>query len=267
MDWLQLLDTSRVLVFSLVLTRVSGLVVTAPVFGEGSMPVRVRALLAFSLALLIMPSQWCLDVTEPPNLVMYAIYIGAELIIGMSLGVGLRIFFSGAYLAGGLVGRIGGLMVADIFDPSTGMNIPIFSRFLYMLTLSVYLIIGGHRVLMAGLLDTFVTIPPGAVAIPTTIGKAFLSILSMSFQLGVRAAGPATVALLLATLVMGLMGRAVPQLNIMSLGFGLNTMILCVMMTMTLGAAIYCFQHQIGDAMELMCDALHAPLRNEYFAW
>jgi flagellar biosynthetic protein FliR len=120
---------------------------------------------------------------------------------------------------------------------------------------------------MAGLLDTFVSVPPGAVAIPTTMGKAFLTILSMSFQLGVRAAGPAVVALLLSTLVMGLMGRAVPQLNIMSLGFGLNTMILCLMMTMTLGAAVYCFQNQIQDAMEHMCDALHTPLRNEYFSW
>ena len=161
MDWYYLVDTSRVLVFTLVLTRVSGIVIMSPVFGGSEIPMQVRALLAFSLAILIMPSQWTVDIGEPRTVAAYAILLAAELGIGLSLGLGINIFFTGVSLAGEVVGSLGGLHAANIFDPTTGEQSPLLSPMLHYLAVAVFAAIGGLRVLLAALLDTFQTLPIG----------------------------------------------------------------------------------------------------------
>ena len=65
MDWLRQLDVDKFLLFTLVLTRVSGLTMTAPIYGSKDIPMQVRALLAFALALLIMPTQWHVAIAHP----------------------------------------------------------------------------------------------------------------------------------------------------------------------------------------------------------
>ncbi len=262
MDWLTQLDTGRFLVFTLVLVRVSGLVVTAPIYGGTEVPARVRALLAFSLAVLIFPSQWSATAPDPVGLVDYALIIGAELLIGLALGLGVTIFFSGIQLAGETIGRVGGLMVADVFDPTLESNVPLLSRFLFLVAMAVFVCIGGHRMVMAGLLDTFQTIPLGSGAPAGSIGEALLMLLAQSFSLAVRAALPVVTALLLATVVMGLIGRTLPQLNVLVVGFSLNSMLTFGGVALTLGASVWVFRQQLETAVETMLEALHAPLRD-----
>ena len=78
MDWIRLIDTSIFLTFTLVLARVSGLVITAPIYGGSDIPMRVRAFLAFALAVLIMPGQWDVEVQDPGNTITYGVQIGSE---------------------------------------------------------------------------------------------------------------------------------------------------------------------------------------------
>jgi len=264
MDWLQQLDLPKFLLFTLVLTRVSGLVMTAPIYGTKEVPLQVRALLAFALALLITPTQWGVPLALPGSMLNYLVFVGSELVIGLSLGLGIVILFSGIQLAGQMIGRIGGLLLADVFDPSTETSIPIFSRLLFIVAMAVFVCIGGHRMVMAGLLDTFQTIPPGSGAVPTSIGETFVVLLSQSFVLAIRAAAPAVTALLLSTLVMGLISRTLPQLNILAVGFGMNAMLTFGTLALSLGAAVWVFQDQLEPAMEILLDALHAPLHSEW---
>ena len=72
-------------------------------------------------------------------------------------------------------------------------------------------------------------------------------------------------ALLLATLVLGLIGRTLPQLNVMVVGFGLNAMLTFAILALTLGAAVGVFQDQIEPALEMLLDALKSPLQTEWF--
>ena len=65
MDWLRHFDSEKLLLLTLVLTRVSGLMMTAPIYGGSDAPMQVRALLAFALAVLVMPSQWGVHVADP----------------------------------------------------------------------------------------------------------------------------------------------------------------------------------------------------------
>lgn len=256
MLWLQWLGIEKFLLFTLVLTRVSGLVLTAPVFGGQDVPQRVRALFAFSIALLILPTQWHVPVAHPGTTLNYLVFLGAELMVGLCLGFGIVVLFSGLQLAGALIGRLGGLMLADVFDPTTGTEVPLFSRLLFLVGLAVFVCIGGHRMVMAALLDTFAALPPGGGSLPPSLPDAFVTLLSQSFMLGVRAAMPLVVALLLSTLILGLIGRTMPQLNVLIVGFGLNAMLTFALLSFTLGAAVWAFQDQVEPTLETIIDAV-----------
>ncbi len=266
MDWLAQLNPEKFILFTLVLARVSGLMIAAPIYGTPEVPVRVRGLFAVALAVLIAPTQWAVEVEHPGNTVNYLVLLGSDLLIGLSLGLGVLILFSGIQLAGQMIGRMGGLILADVFDPSSGASVPVFSRLMLMVALAVFVTIGGHRIVMAGLLDTFRTIPPGSGALPTNMAETFVLLLEQSFALGVRAAAPVVTALMLSTLVMGLISRTMPQLNILAVGFGMNSMLAFGVLSLSLGAAAWVFQNQLEPAMELLLDALHAPLQTEWLA-
>ncbi len=264
MAWLSQFNVEKFLLFTLVLTRISGLTMTAPIYGTNDVPMQVRALLAMALALLITPTQWDVAVAYPETTLNYMVFIGGELIIGLCLGLGIVVLFSGVQLAGGLIGRVGGLMLADVFDPNTETEVPLFSRLMFLVAMAVFVCIGGHRIVMAGLLDTFQSIPPGSGMIPDSIAEAFTVLLQESFVLGIRAAMPVVTALLLSTLVLGLIGRTLPQLNILMVGFGLNSMLAFATFSLTIGTAVWVFQDQIEPAMEVILEALHAPLREKW---
>jgi len=261
MDLLSQLDFDKFIVFTLVLTRVSGLTMTAPIYGSTDAPMRVRALLALALAVLIMPSQWNAAPPQPGNLLNYLVFIGGELIVGTCLGLGIMILVHGMELAGEIIGYVGGLMIAEAYDPTSDMNTPILSRLFVLVSLSIFVCIGGHRLIMAGLLATFQTIPAGSGVFSRSIADAFVTLMAQSFSLGIRAAAPATIALLLATIVLGLISRTVPQLNVLILGFGMNSLLIFGALALTLGGVVWTFQEQIEPAVELMLDALHTPLR------
>jgi flagellar biosynthetic protein FliR len=261
MDWLPQLDVNKFVLFTLVLVRVSGLVVTAPIYGGQDLPAPVRALLAFALAVLIFPTQWNVAMAYPGTMVNYLVVLGGELLIGLSLGMGVVVLFSGIQLAGETIGRTGGLMAADVFDPTLDTNVPLLSRLMFLVTLAVFVLIGGHRIVMAGLLDTFQSIPIGRGVPADSLTETFVLLLSQSFALGVRAAVPSVTALLLATLVMGLISRTMPQLNILMVGFGMNAMLTFGALALSLGAAVWVFQEQLEPAVETLLEGLHAPLR------
>ena len=113
---------------------------------------------------------------------------------------------------------------------------------------------------MAALLDTFATIPPGSGVLPTTIAPAFNDLITQSFALGIRSAAPVLAAILLATLIMGLISRTMPQLNILAVGFGLNAMLTFGVLALTIGGSVYIYQDQVEPALEVMLEAIHEVL-------
>ena len=265
MEWLYYIDTSLVLVFSLVLVRVSGIVIVAPVFGGTDVPMRFRVLFAFALAVLVMPSQWNVPVDEPPNLIAYVLVIGSELIVGISIGLCLTIFFAGIHFAGALIGQLGGLMAGELLDPTSGEQIPMVSRFLHLLAVAVFACIGGLRALMSALLDTFQSLPIGHCRMHLPLLDTIVTVVSTGFLLGFRIAGPVMAGILVSMIVMGLVSKTLPQLNLMSLGFGLNNILMFILLFASIGAGIYCFQDRVADVMEVIFEGLHVEMNPEWF--
>jgi len=255
MSWLFEIYLHQFLAFTLVLTRISGLVMTAPIFGSADVPARVRALLAVALAVLVAPLQFGASFAHPTSVVGYLVLIGGELLVGVALGMGIMLLLSGIQLAGLVIGQLSGMQLADVFNPGFDTSVPVFSQILYYVTLAVFVVIGGHHRLLEALLDTYQAMPTGA-GFPTLFVDAMTTLLSQSFELGVRAAAPAMTALLLATLLLGLVSRTLPQINAMQIGFGINSFVTLGMISLSMGTVAWLFQEQIDPALKLLVSSL-----------
>jgi len=249
------------LLFTFVLTRVSGLFMTLPVFGAQSVPMQFRAFAAITIALLITPSFWATATPEPGNLISLAVLLGRELVLGLALGLSVNVLFSGMQLAGQLIAQVSGLSLSDVYSPSLDSNVPVFAQLLDATTLAVFVAIGGHRQVIDALLDTFRDMPPGQADFAPTIVDALTAILSNSFLTGIRASAPVMVSLLLAVLIVGLISRTLPQLNSINLGFSFNTLILLGTLAFSLGSAVWIFQNETKEAIDLMRDTLHPQVQ------
>ncbi len=242
--------------FTFVLARIGGLVMTAPLFGSQEVPTRIRALLAFALALVITPVEWSTPAPMPANLILYALAMAGELLVGLILGLGVMILLSGVQVAGQVISQMSGMSLADVFNPGFDSEVPVISNLLHLVTLAVFVIIGGHRLLVGALLDTYSSMPVGHAGLPDSLGKLVSSLLTESFSLAVRGAAPSMVALLLATIVLGLISRTLPQLNILAIGFGLNAVVTFLVLAISVGAIAWLFQEQFEPAIETIVDAM-----------
>jgi flagellar biosynthesis protein FliR len=253
------------LLFTLVLTRISGLFMTLPVFGAQSIPMQFRGFAAVTIALLITPSFWGNPAPDPGNMVGLFVLLGREAVLGVALGLSVSILFSGMQLAGQLIAQVSGLSLSDVYSPSLDSNVPVFSQLLDATTLAVFVVIGGHRQVIDALLDTFREMPPGQAEFAPTIVDALTIILGNSFLTGIRASAPVMVSLLLAVLIVGLISRTLPQLNSINLGFSFNTLVLLGTLAFSLSSAVWIFQDETKEAIELVRDALggNAQMTND----
>jgi flagellar biosynthetic protein FliR len=248
--------TTHLFLFTLVLARVGGLVITAPMFSALAVPKNVRGVMGFAIALLIAPTQTHIAIAAPATSIDWVLALAVELLLGLALGLGTAILVGGAQLAGQLIAQLSGLSLAEVFDPNLGATVPLFSQLLGLFSVAVYLLIGGHRWLIAGLLESFRTLPPGGMHLPAEITHTLVSIMTEGFSLGIRAAVPAIVALLLATIILGLLSRTMTQLNVMSLGFGLNALVAFGALAISLGSAAYLFEDEFQPAISRLLEAV-----------
>jgi flagellar biosynthesis protein FliR len=247
---------SRFMVFTLVLARTGALISTAPIFGTMALPRQVRALLAVTMSLLVAPV--FLSTSMPPveNLAGYGKMMANEVLVGLLLGLGLNIFFAGVQAAGQVVSQLSGMSLAEAYNPGFQEDSSIFSQLFYFVTLAVFVAVGGHRMVTQSLLDTFTALPPGHAALGNTFVEVITNIITQAFVLGIRAAAPLMTALLLSNLVLGLISRTLPQINVIAVGFGLNALLTIGLLFLSIGAAAWAFQDPTLDVMQRIQEAL-----------
>lgn len=252
----------RALLFVLVLGRVGALVATAPILGAPALPMRVRALLALALTMVILPlvNVGPSVLAAPPAELLRMMV--AELLAGALLGLGVTILISGAQVAGQVVSQLSGMSFGDVINPAFNEEASLFSQLFYFVTLAVFVSIGGHMLMVQALLDTYTWAPPGGVHWGESYADALIDLLSLSFNLGVRGAAPLMVALFLATVVLGLVSRTLPQINAMVVGFNINTLLTLGIMMVCMGSLAMGFQEPLADNLvhlqEVIRDAADA---------
>jgi flagellar biosynthetic protein FliR len=214
--------------FALVLMRISGIMLTAPIYGSSAVPARIRAGLAVTIAFVMFPT---VAPQLPTEVSLATALPGAfgELLIGLIIGLTLSLVFAGVQLAGMVIGQQAGLALGQVFNPVLNTQTTILGQTFFLTALTVFVIVGGHRELMRALLDTYATIPVLSFRAGEETLTLVTDVLTGTYALGMRMAAPVLIALLIGTLVMGFLSRTMPQLNILSVGFPIRAlMALCV---------------------------------------
>ncbi len=211
-------------VFALVLFRIVGLLMTAPLVGSEMMPIRVRAALAMTLALVVFP---LVAPQAPADLSLTTVVVGGvrELIIGAVCGLAVSILLMAAEVAGTLVGQQAGIGLGQVFDPAMGGEVSIMGQVFSIVLVTSFLIVGGHRAMIAGLLDSYQATPLMAGVFDQSAVELLVEMLGASFLLAIRVAGPALTAMFLTMVALSFLSRTMPQLNILSVGFQVQTMV------------------------------------------
>lgn len=267
MPWLEPYLLNQTAAFALILARVGALLATAPLFGLQS-PMRVRALLAVALSLLVLPihgaqaNAGAVALGDGMNLIRFGQMIALEAVVGAALGMGVMVLISGVQMAGQIVSQMSGMAIGEFFDPSFQSSVSVFGQVFYTVTLGVFIAIGGHRMAVGALLETFTWAPPGQAKLGESYAHAMITLLGQSFELAVRAAAPLMIALLLATIVLGLISRTLPQINVIVVGFSANALLTLALAFITIGGVAWTFQTPLAESFNLLTEAIANPGAN-----
>jgi len=247
--------------FVLVLFRVIGLTLVAPVLGSNLIPARLKVVLFMSLAAVVFPA---VSSSIPTDVSLGTALVGVvgEMLVGLVIGLGAAIIVLAAEVAGTLVGQQAGIALASVFDPSQDLDTTVVGQIYMIVTTLVFLLIGGHRALVAALLDTFLVIPVLQFRTGEPILTLAADLLSSSYVLAVKLSGPVLIALLLTELMLAFVARTIPQLNILTVGFAARSIVAMGVAAVALAASQDLLVTGLLDALDAIRVALGlAPVR------
>lgn len=237
----------------LVLTRLSTLLMAMPAIGVG-VPRRVRGFLAILLTILVLPSVVELTATENlprmDHLVDLGIAVAREAMIGLLIGATIQLLITGLQMGGEAITSTGGMQLGDAIDPTSSASMPSVARLVGMLVTAIMLVVGGHRLMLTLLLDSFSAIPAGHVEFQSSMMTLIIDQLSAGMAAGLRVAAPIIAALLLSNLVTGLISRTLPQINVLAIGLSINALAMLVVLSVTIGSVGLIFQEELAAAAE-----------------
>lgn len=206
-----------------------------PVLGTRTVPVRVRIALAAFIALAAQPSMPAAPVV-PLDSPQAFLLVAQQVLIGVALGFAVRIVFAALEFAGEVIGLQMGLNFAGFFDPLTASAGTATSRFFGTTIAWLFIVVNGHLLVIAALVDSFTAFPVGpepfafiGATLPHRWGAEI-------FSIGMWIALPMVTMLLFVNLVLGAISRVAPQINIFAIGFPITLSVGLLGMLLTLPA-------------------------------
>jgi len=206
--------------------RIAGFLMTVPVIGR---PVLIEP---FSLAGFLTSAQ--------------------QVVIGIALGLCLRVIFVVLELAGQIISQLMGLMMASMVDPTSDNRVPIIGQFYMLLAIFLFLGMDGHLLMLQSLADSFQKLPVGSAGISRNAVWTFLTWSGGILQTAVVIALPAITSLLIVNLAFGVMTKAAPQMNIFAVGFPVMIILGILIITLTLNGFIPHLRDLFEDAFVMM---------------
>jgi flagellar biosynthetic protein FliR len=215
------------------MTRILGLMALAPLYNNGSIPARIKVGLSFLLAMIVAPSVPAMPALDPMSWAGLLI-LAQQLVIGLAMGMAMRISFACVEMAGTITGLTMGLGSATFFDPQSQGQSSAISQFFALLMIMVYLAANLHLVVLSTLVDSFTTMPISATPMDGDRLRQLVGWGGRIFSTGLQLSFPLVVALLITNLALGILTRAAPQLNLFGIGFPITMSAGFIMIAITL---------------------------------
>jgi flagellar biosynthetic protein FliR len=238
---------SEILFFSLVLIRMTSFVVSWPVFGVETVSPPIKILFATLLTMVVFPTlKWApyQTVALESGLVLLVL---REAFIGVAMGFLARMFFFAFRISGEMVSQAMGLSAASMFNPSMGGQTSSMEQFYTALATLFYLAVNGHHYLITGLVRSFEWVPPAALTLNVSQFTGVTQMTQEILELGLRFSAPVVISILVVNLVLGVVGKTVPQLNVLVTSFPINILIGFFLLIITMPMLL----DQMGDFLAL----------------
>jgi flagellar biosynthesis protein FliR len=196
--------------------RVSGLMIFAPFMSHAAIPVRIKAALAVTMTIVLYPV--FAGRVAPVAAMEWPVLLGSELLVGVAIGITANLVFDAAAMAGQIFSIQMGFSLVNILDPQTQVDTTVLSAFTQMIALLIFLGLDIHHWILRVIAESFAYLPPGSATPNATFTQQVLHVAGAVFGIGLQIAVPVLASTLIADLMLGLLGKASPQLPVMFLG-------------------------------------------------
>lgn len=215
----------QILLFALIFMRMIAFIVSSAVFGSTTVSTQIKILLSVALSVLIYP---ILKVPQS-ELVLIAdntvAFTVREILIGVTLGLLTRLFFFVVSMAGDLIAMSMGLSSAQMFNPMLGSHGNSMEQFHATIGTLVFLALNGHHLLLSGIFQSYELMPMIHHNLNLGVFAEISVIIQKLFIITIKMSAPILISILLTNISMGILGRAVPQMNVLVTGMPLTIII------------------------------------------
>lgn len=215
----ELLDNTRLFItFFLMVVRIAAVLFTAPVFGSTTIKANVRIALSMVIGLVCLHSVPPIAVDDPDTITII-VMIAKEILLGACMGMLSHYLFTGVMFGGQLLGIQMGFSVANVYDPQSNTSVSIIASFLNIAMILIFIAVGGHLMVIQAINASFQTLPLGIYPVHEDAFLYIVKQFTYIFITAIKITAPAFVTLMILHVVMGIIGRMVPQINLMIVGF------------------------------------------------
>ncbi len=253
------LTGSLIGLFLLVLARAGGLVASAPVVGDPQTPRMVKVVLAVALSLLVVQVPSVSRMVAPADLLPFAANVLSQLVIGLALGLVARTIFYAVQTAGGIVSLQTGVSLASVLNPMTQQPDSMFAQLFTVIAGLTFLAVHGDVWLVASLARSYDLAPVTGTGISTQLLGSVVSHFTSIMKLGLQIAMPVGVSILAANLILGVLSRALPQLNLFVLSLPLDMLLGLVALVGALAATMLVVSQLTNDLPRAMLGLFPTP--------
>lgn len=216
-DWPSFLATSV-----LVMVRLSGLLVFAPLFSSAAIAPRIKAGFVIAMTMLLAPVAETLPQAQV-HLGMSSLL--GELSVGLTFGIAINLLFESLLFAGQMLGMEFSFSLVNLMDPNSNIQTPVLGQLLNWVGLLVVIGAGLDRSLLAAVMRSFAVVPVGEAVMKAGTGAALASMAGGIFLAGLQLSAPVIAAALAVEIVVALVGRIAPQLPVMVVSIPLKTLL------------------------------------------
>ena len=240
-------DLTRALVgaielYFLVFVRVTGVFVVSPIFGRQNLPVYYKIGFSFFLTLIIATATPIAAPAAsgyaPTSASGYALLALKEFVIGACIGFIPFLRFSARYIAGQLIDMKIGFSMVNVLDPVSNIQIPITANFYYILCMLMFITVNAHHMVILSISRSYAIIPLGSLNVGGDAIRTLIRLFSDVFTVGFRLAAPIVFTTLLTDVALGIISKAMPQINVFMVGMPLKILVGIVIIIVTMPAMI-----------------------------
>lgn len=237
--------------FFLLLTRMGGAIMVFPAVSDMSVNMRFRLLLVVAICVVLFPLLQPQLPALPARASDLFLLLFGEMVIGLLMGFGARLFMAAMSVAGELISFMAGLQSATLFDPTSASNTAAPTILLTLCAGLVTLSLGLHHDLIKAVAASYTAFPAGELPDVGDVNIAFIDIFAQMFTLGVQLAAPIIVTGLLTNALFGVMNRLIPQLQVFFISIPLVIGLCLIVLAASLGMMLQLWGNAVRDKISV----------------